>query len=499
MEDPIVHIESVTKTFGSLVACDAISLDIRAGEVLALLGENGAGKSTLMKVLYGVHQPDSGQIFVDGSAMQMATPTTAMAAGIGMVFQQFSLIPALSVRENLLIAWPKTPFLIDRNRARTKPVLDNLRRLAPGLDADRLVRDLAVGEQQLVELCKVLNLSARVVILDEPTAVLTPAEAVKLHRFVRELAERGIAVVLITHKLADVAACADRIVVMRRGSIVENVTAGAKPLSELVAAMMGGRAYHELTPPPRLVEAKPRLQIRNIHASTVGSSVRNISLDVAGGEIVGVAGVTGNGQSLLAEVLTGVHPADSGDVLLDGISIARISNNKQQSTPIGYVPERPRENGVVESLDLEINLGLRKIAPTASRPDERDLPPVASLLESFDVNPRDPRRLAGTLSGGNLQKLVIARELGVERPAFLLVYPTMGLDLAATRSFYQSMVSQAGAGAAILWVSEELDDIIAVAHRIVVMRDGEMVADIANGPDVTRERIGALMTGMEFL
>ncbi|MGE0844926.1 MAG: ABC transporter ATP-binding protein [Flavobacteriaceae bacterium] len=497
MSTTIARLESVTKKFGSFTACDSITLDVNAGEVLALLGENGAGKSTLMKVLFGVHQPDGGEVLIDGRPADIDGPADAMAAGIGMVFQQFSLIPALSVRDNLLMAWPRTPYLIGRGRPGVDAVLDNLRRLAPSVDPDKLVADLAVGEQQLVELCKVLNLDARIVILDEPTAVLTPSEARNLHRFVRELAQSGIAVVLITHKLADVSACADRIVVMRRGAVVETAKAGEKPLNDLVSSMMGGGSDRDLAPPPRPEKREIRLKISKASAAQPGIAISGIDLEIARGEIVGVAGVTGNGQSLLAEVVTGVRPLDRGDVELDGKSVARRSLRGAHSTAIGYVPEQPRENGVVESLDLTVNLGLRKVAPVKSRPAGNDLPSVERLLESFDVRPREPRRKAGTLSGGNLQKLVIARELGAPRPAVLLVYPTMGLDLAATAAVYRTMFEQAAAGSAVLWISEELDDLITAAHRIVVMREGSIVADIANGPDVSREAIGALMTGMD--
>lgn len=499
MTAPIARLESITKKFDAFVACNDITLDINAGEVLALLGENGAGKSTLMKVLYGVHQPDGGQIFIDGKPTVFAGPSDAMASGIGMVFQQFSLIPALSVRDNLLMAWPKTPYLIGRDSPDVRPVLDNLRKLAPSLAPDRLIADLAVGEQQLVELCKVLNLNARIVILDEPTAVLTPTEAQNLHKFVRELARSGIAVILITHKLADIAACADRIVVMRRGAVVDTAMAGAKPMAELVSSMMGGRGNRDFKPPPPPENGTPRLKVMSASAAAPGAEIRDIDLEIEGGEIVGVAGVTGNGQSLLAEVVAGVHPLDKGDVHLDGLSVARHSVFDAQSTSIGYVPERPRDNGVVETLDLGINLALRTVAPVKSRSAGGVLPPTDQLLETFDVRPPDARRKAGTLSGGNLQKLVIAREMGTQRPAVLLVYPTMGLDIDATAAVYQKMFMQAEAGSAVLWISEELDDLIAAAHRIVVMRDGMIVANIKNGPDVTREKVGALMTGMEAI
>src|ERR1700722_2314953 len=286
----------IVKRFGSIVADDHVDLDIRAGEVLALLGENGAGKSTLMRVLYGLHAADDGTVTIDGRPVAFASPLDAMAAGIGMVFQQFSLIPALTVLENLLVAAPRAPWWQSRRRPAVLAALRWLERLAPGLDARRRVDGLSVGERQVVELAKVLNLDPRVVILDEPTSVLTPAEATRLHGFVRELADQGTAVVLITHKIADVTACADRIAVMRRGRLIEEGRVAGSSPAAIITAMVGQAVAPEAAEPPPAAP-KPLLQVTGLATSPNDSAcpVNSVSFEVGSGEILGIAGVMGNG------------------------------------------------------------------------------------------------------------------------------------------------------------------------------------------------------------
>ena len=490
MPVPIVTFENVTRRFGDLAAVRSATLELHEGEVLALLGENGAGKSTLMKLLYGIYPPSEGRILLRGAPSPIRGPADAARQGIGMVFQSFSQIPALSVRDNLLAAWPKTPFWVGKRNRAVDAALATLRRLAPDLDPDRKVSEISVGEQQVLELCKALNVDARLIILDEPTSVLTPSEAASLYGLIRQLAADGVSVVLITHKLADVEACADRIAVMRRGEIVDVSPAGARPMPETVRLMMGEaspRIGAKLLLPDRPVE---RLHLRAINADAPGVSLRDISLTVSGGEIVGIAGVAGNGQTLLAEAVASIQPISSGDIVLDGESIARRQDDKPMSTALGYIPESPRSNAVVESLDLATNLQLRALA--GGGPTVADQMPA---LDRFDIRPREPAKRAGLLSGGNLQKLVVARELGVQRPAVLACYPTMGLDLNATSAVYAELVAQAKGGAAVLWISEDLDDLLAMAHRIAVLHHGRIVAVLDNDGTLTREQIGTLMTG----
>lgn len=489
--DPIVKFEAATKRFGEFVAVDQATLDILPGEVLAILGENGAGKSTLMKMLYGIHPPDEGRILIDGKPSAVQGPADAMRNGIGMVFQNFSQFPALSVRENLLLAWPKTPFWTGQRNSHTDAALSALTDLAPDIDPDTKITDLSVGEQQVVELCKVLNLSARIVIFDEPTSVLTPAEARNLHGFIQRLADSGKAVVLITHKLADVKACADRVAIMRRGAIVDISAKDEKPMSRIVSLMMGKEVNRTLTSPKSITKRVDHLFIDKVCAVAPGMVLKDISLAIAKGEIVGIAGVAGNGQSLLAEVIAGLHPVSSGDVVLDGESIGRHDSRQTLATPLGYIPEQPRINAIVENMSLLRNLNLRALA-IGGRVNSG----AKELLSRFNVNPREPDRFAGSLSGGNLQKLVSARELGTPRSAVLACYPTMGLDLAAIEMVYQELFAQAEAGAAVLWISEDLDDLMLAAHRIAVLREGALVAILDNDGTLSRDEIGALMTGM---
>jgi len=492
VSQPLLRLRGVTKRFGALTACDDVTIDLQAGEVLALLGENGAGKSTLMKTLYGVHPADGGRIYFDGAPVAFTSPRDAMAARIGMVFQVFALIPALSVRDNLALAWPGTPWHLGRRGRHVSGALYRLQELAPDISPDARVSDLSIAEQQLVELAKVLNLDARLVILDEPTAVLTPAEARRLHGLIRRLADDGVALVMVTHKLADVEAVADRVVVMRRGRVVAQDVVGAMDQTALIRAMVGATEARSPTPPPAPAHPVPRLVLRDLAAREPMGRIDGINLSVGGGEIVGVAGVSGNGQSILAEAVAGVVPITSGDVILDGESIARRPGNRPRPLRIGYVPEEPRKNAIAPGLSLLANLGLRRLANGGAASDADD---VGRLLAAFDVRPPEPDRLAGTLSGGNLQKLVLARETGEPRPAILMAFPTMGLDVAASDGVYRRMVDAAADGAAILWISEEIDDLLALAHRIVVLREGRIAGSFVNDATLTREQLGAAMTG----
>jgi simple sugar transport system ATP-binding protein len=483
---PFVRLDGLTKRFGDLLANDAVSLDIMPGEVLALLGENGAGKSTLMKLVYGFVTPDAGSVLIDGRKASIASPRDAMALGIGMVFQQFSLLPALSVIENLLLAWPGAGAF--RSKREDEAATRTLRTLAPDIDPRSRVRNLAIGERQLVELAKVLNLDARLVILDEPTAVLTPNEAERLHRLVRGLAGEGRTVVMITHKLADVRACADRVAIMRRGRLVEVGPVAGRSDGELVEAMVGqavARARREARAP-----GAPRLVLRSL-TTTGAQPAREIDLEVRRGEILGIAGVAGNGQWPLAETVAGLIPPARGEVLVDGVLVARQTARQPFASPVAYIPEEPIRNAVVGALDLRINLGLRRLATKEALPSAEA---ARARLEAFDVRPPEPARRAATLSGGNLQKLVAARELGDTPKAIVACYPTMGLDVQASAALFARLAEHAASGAAVLWIGEDIDDLIALADRIAVIRDGRIVA-VLDPATTSAAEIGRHMAG----
>lgn len=495
MAEPLVTMSAIRKQFGSVLANDDVSLSIEAGEVLALLGENGAGKSTLMKILYGFYPADGGSIGIAGRPVRFSSPREAMAAGIGMVFQQFSLIPALSVHENLLAALPNAPWLQPRRSENVRAALRWLTRLAPDIDPRRAVRTLSVGERQLVELAKVLNLEARVVILDEPTSVLTPAETERLYGFIRTLRSEGKAVVLITHKLADIAACADRIVVMRGGKVVDEAAACDRTPEALVDAMVGRGVAGSLPPPAPAATSVPLLQVRQLSADIQGRTIQDVSFELAAGEVLGIAGVSGNGQFTLAECLAGLVPARAGDLVLDGISIASRTQDAAISGAVAYIPERPLDNAVVPDLDLALNLALRETRHLGFFPDRKGIVRRArELMARYDVRPPQPALAASALSGGNLQKLVIARELSGTVRLVIACYPTMGLDVLATQAVYREMFRQAAEGACVVWISEDLDDLLSYAHRIAVIHDGA-IAGIVRREDADRQMLGRWMAG----
>jgi general nucleoside transport system ATP-binding protein len=494
----LVTMAGVSKRFGAVVANDQIDLEVFSGEVLALLGENGAGKSTLMKMLYGLYPPDEGQIGMDGRNVSFASPRDAMAAGISMVFQQFSLLPNLSVLENLLVAWPKAPWWQGRGQPIMGDLLIWLRKLAPNIDPGRRVSDLAVGERQVVELAKMLNLNPRVVILDEPTSVLTPDEVLRLHGFVRNLAAEGKAVIFITHKISDVQACADRVAVMRHGKLVEQGVSSSMSSDEIVRAMVG-QAVPGRAGPIAPESPVPRLQIFKLSTSPADSNcpIEDLTLTVGRGEVVGIAGVVGNGQTALAEALAGLTAATAGEITLDGVSLAAIDNGlPPENGALAYIPERPIDNAVVADLDVSTNLDLRRLqsqpffSASADRADRATI-----LINDYDVRPRNPHLAAGSLSGGNLQKLVIARELSGTPDLIVACYPTMGLDLIAADAVRRRMFEHAAGGSAVLWMSEDLDDLLQYAHRVAILFNGRLMG-IVPRETASRDHIGRLMAGM---
>uniref|UniRef100_E6PK96 Putative Monosaccharide-transporting ATPase (ABC-type transport system) n=1 Tax=mine drainage metagenome TaxID=410659 RepID=E6PK96_9ZZZZ len=489
-----MHIQliDISKRFGPVQANDAVSLDIGEGEVLALLGENGAGKSTLMKVLYGYYRADGGQVLLDGREVDIPSPRAAMALGIGMVFQQFSVIPALTVLDNLLLAYPGAPLWHGADN--TAKVLRLLAEFAPGVPPRRLVSELSVGQKQQVELVKVLNLDARLIILDEPTSVLAPEEVQRLHAVVRRLAESGRSVVFITHKLDDVRACAHRVAVMRAGKLVAQADARGLDAAQLVALMVGDASLKPVaqTAPPASDVA--RISLRNLRCSTESLALEGIDLDIAPGEVLGVAGVSGNGQDLLADAATGMAPLQDGEVLLDGEVLHSRDTRQPHDTRQGYIPEYPLKNAVAAEMRNSLNLALRGLLRLPLFPRWAKLDTRADeLMARYDVRPRQSGLPSGRLSGGNLQKLVIARELSEPRQFVVACYPTMGLDLHATQAVYDELFRQAAAGAAVLWISEDLDDLLRYAHRIAVLYHGRIAGVLAAG-EADRVRLGHLMT-----
>jgi ABC-type uncharacterized transport system ATPase subunit len=482
-----VALNRITKRFGAVLANDGIDVEVRSGEVLALLGENGAGKSTLMKILYGVQSPDDGEIQIDGLPVRFGAPSEARAAGVGMVFQDFSLVQAMTVTDNLMLASSRTGWWTGpRSRAR-RAAADALKAAAPDGKPGSRICDLAVGEQQLVELSRVLESQARLIILDEPTSVLTPAETERLYARVRSFAAEGRAIILITHKMDDVLACATRVSVLRNGRKVYDAELGSTTREQLVDHFIGEGDAAVPRGAPAI--GKARLVASGLCGSRDDERIGPIDVALAPGEIMGVAGVSGNGQQLLGELLAGLAAPSAGGVLLDG----RPVNGGYPREKIGFIPEQPKLNGVTGNLDLSTNLALKRIGRLPwLDPMKTGTQGAAALLERFDVRPANPRIQAGRLSGGNLQKLVLARELGAPCDLVVACYPTMGLDLGATRFVHRLLHEQAAAGACVVWLSEDLDELLASTHRVAVLSKGRF-AGVVRTDQADRRKIGLWM------
>lgn len=484
-------LEGIVKHFDGTVANACVDLRIGAGEVVALLGESGAGKSTLMKVAYGFIKPDAGRIYVNRQAVTFDSPRDAARHGVGMVFQQLSLIDALTVAENLALTQPNTPFALLPRRlggAWMDQAMQRLKSLAPQVEPDRSVGTLSLAEKQMIELAKVLGQDASLIILDEPTSLLARPEAEELWRRVRELAAEGKSVILITHKLDDVEACADRVCIMRHGRMVAEL-ADPKDRATIVSAMIG-----ETKSAPRTGRARlgpVRLTVRNLSARRATTSLNCISFDVRGGEVLGIAGVMGNAQELLGAVLAGVQPATEGTVLLD----ARDISADDSKAHIAYIAEEPATSGSATRLTAAMNLQALNVRslPWYLTWGEYTARARQQMLQ-FDVRPSNPEMNAGAFSGGNLQKLVTARELARDPALVIAVYPSMGLDVAATSAVVQRLLKCAESGAAVVWISEDVDPLLEYADRVAVIHAGRIVGQ-GEPWTLQRQQLGAWMSG----
>jgi len=495
-----LELQGITKRFGSLVANDHIDLVIEPGQIHALLGENGAGKTTLMNVLYGLLHPDEGEILIDDRPVSFRSPGDAIKAGIGMVHQHFMLVPVFTVAENVTLGAEPTRGLglLDRRRAR-REVRELSERYGLNVDPDAYVEYLPVGSQQRVEIIKALRRDASVLILDEPTSVLTPGETEDLFRVIRELKAGGRSIVFISHKLKEVQAIADTITVIRRGRVV-----GERPPTatdaELAALMVGRPVELKVTKDV----ARPGATVLDVggvsaiddHGQT---ALNDVSFEVKAGEILGVAGVQGNGQTELCEALIGLRPVTAGSVLLDGKDLTQATPRDRLRAGFGYVPEDRQEDGLVSDFSVAENLVL----------DVYDRPPFASgialnldaiganaktLVTEYDVRTPSPQQRVGALSGGNQQKVIIAREMSRDLRLLLASQPTRGLDVGSIEFVHRRIVEERDRGVAVLIVSSELDEIYALADRIAVMYEGKIVA--FRPASVPVEELGLLMAGV---
>jgi simple sugar transport system ATP-binding protein len=481
------------------VANDHIDLTVSPGEVHALLGENGAGKSTLMNQLYGLLQPDSGEILIDGAPRPIRSPRDAIAAGIGMVHQHFMLVPVFTVAENIALGAEQTRAgWLDRRRAR-REVLEVSRRYGLPLDPDAVVEDLPVGVQQRVEIVKALTRDVDLLILDEPTAVLTPQETDELLAVMRGLRDSGKSIVFITHKLREVKAIADRITVIRRGRTV-TTTGPRTPEDELASLMVGREVSLEVAKTP----AEPGRPVLTVAGLVVEDdrgvrAVDGVDLVVHAGEVLGIAGVQGNGQTELVEAMMGLRQARAGAVLLDNEDLTRSSTKQILRSGVGYVPEDRSVDGVVKDFTVAENLVLDMYdrAPFGNavrlRPDAIAAS-AAERIAQFDVRASSPEAAVGTLSGGNQQKVVVAREMSRPLRLFIAAQPTRGVDVGSIEFIHNRIIAERDAGTAVLVISSELDEVVGLADRIAVMYRGRILAIVP--PGTPREELGLLMAGI---
>jgi simple sugar transport system ATP-binding protein len=494
-----LELKGITKRYGNLVANDRIDLAVQPGQIHALLGENGAGKTTLMNTLYGLQQPDEGEILIDGKAVTFRSPKDAINAGIGMVHQHFMLVPVFTVAENVTLGVERTRLLglLDRRRTR-REVLELSARFGLDVDPDAYVENLPVGVQQRVEIVKALLREASVLILDEPTSVLTPGETQGLFRIMRELRAGGRSIVFISHKLKEVQAIADTITVIRRGRVVGERPPAASD-AELASLMVGRPVELKVHKSP----AKPAAVVLDtvdlvVHDDHGQAAVNGVSLQVRAGEIVGVAGVQGNGQSELCAALLGLRPAAGGSVRLGDRDITHATPRQRLRAGVGYIPEDRQEDGLVADFSVADNLVLDVYnRPPFAKGAALNLAAIRttaqSRVEQFDIRTTSIATATGTLSGGNQQKVILAREIGRDLSLLVASQPTRGLDVGSIEFVHRRIVAERDQGVAVLIISSELDEIYVLADRIVVMYEGRITG--IRPPTVPVEELGLLMAG----
>ncbi len=496
---PALEMRGITKRYPGVVANDGIDLDVRPGEIHALLGENGAGKSTLMNILYGLAKPDSGQILLDGKVVQIDGPSDAIARGISMVHQHFMLIPVLSVADNILLGAETMANLIflDNQEAHRR-IVELGKRFGFEIDPEAKVGSLSVGWQQRVEILKALYRQARILVLDEPTAVLTPQETKEIFAVLRSLAADGHSIIFISHKLYEVLEVADRITVIRRGKVVGSRVPAETDEDDL-AALMVGRNVQLVVDRGESHPAGPALTVTDLRvADDRGQqAVNGISFEVRAGEILGVAGVAGNGQEELVEALTGLRKPTSGSITLRGVDITGKGPRQLQQAGMSFIPADRQRYGLVLSFPLEDNLILTQYdeAPFARgifRNDKAIDEWAERAIKEYDIRTPSATVTASTLSGGNQQKAVVAREFSRKLSILVLDQPTRGLDVGSIEFIHRQVVAKRDEGAAILLVSAELDEVLELSDRVAVMYRGEIVA-LVDGPSAEREAIGLLM------
>lgn len=499
---PILELSGITKRFPGVLANDSIDLTLEKGEIHALLGENGAGKTTLMNILYGLYDPDEGEVFIQGEKADIKSPTDAIGKGIGMVHQHFMLIPVFTVTENVMLGDEavKSGGVLDRTRA-----ADDIRQISEQYHLDvppsAYIGDLPVGVQQRVEIIKLLYRKADILIFDEPTAVLTPQEADELFKIMRSLTEQGKSIIFITHKLREVLDVADRITVIRRGKVIGTTTPQEADQAKLAEMMVGREVSLELERSP-LNAGDPVLSVKDLVVADDRNqiAVDGVSFKVKAGEILGVAGVQGNGQTELVEAVTGLRDALEGSIELLGEDITHAAVRRITESGVAHVPEDRQRDGLILSFPVVENLALQTYymppnAKGAVLQEEQMLQTAVEMIEEFDIRTPGPMTSVGSLSGGNQQKVIVAREFS--RPIRLLVasQPTRGLDVGSIEYIHNRILEKRDNGCAVLLVSPELDEVLQLSDRIAVMYRGKILA-VLDSAEARKERVGLLMAGI---
>ena len=496
-----LELRGITKRFPGVVANDNVNLALNTGEVLSLIGENGAGKSTLMSVLYGMYKPDEGQIVIDGTELMFASPADAIAAGIGMVHQHFMLVPVFTVAENVVLGVEPTGALgklnIDEARRMVREISDKYNL---DLDPDAVIEDLPVGVQQRVEIVKVLLRDAKVVVFDEPTAVLTPSEIIEFFEIVKTLVSAGRGVVFITHKLKEALNIADRIAVLRRGKVVGEVDPKTATESQ-IAEMMVGRPVQLTVDKNSAKAGEVVLKVTDLTVLDADgrTHVENVSFDVHAGEIVGIAGVQGNGQTELVEALTGLRKATSGLIALDGKDLTHSNPRERHQMGMAHIPEDRQRQGLVGGLSVAENLVLTRYHDDQFSHgvivDWEAADAIAeTLITEYDIRTPNRETGVGTLSGGNQQKVIVARELSRDLRLTIAAQPTRGVDVGSIEYIHSRIVKERDAGTAVLIVSTELEEVMALSDRLLVMYRGKVVAEL-DPKKVTPMEVGLYMAG----
>ncbi len=497
-----LEMRGVTKRFPGVLANDHVNFDVKTGEVHALLGENGAGKSTLMKILYGLYHPDEGEVLINGKPVTIDSPTDSINLGIGMIHQHFMLVQTLTVAENVALGLPSSRGLITDLDRVSKRIIELADIYGLKIDPSAYIWQLSVGQQQRVEIIKALYRGAALLILDEPTAVLTPQEVDELFVIMRQMIRDGHALIFISHKLHEVVEISNRVSVLRDGRLI-----GTRPTSETtkqdLANWMVGREVGFAPDRGEVERGEARLKLENVSCGSDRGTpgLRGVSLDVHSGEILGIAGVSGNGQRELAEAITGLRKVTGGNIFLEGEDVTNLLPAELTERMLSYIPEERMRDGMIKNFSVAENMILREHHKQPfSRSGFLSLGEIAQhskkLIGQFQVKTPSQETLAKNLSGGNIQKVVIARELSRQPRAIIAAQPTRGLDIGATEYVRQQLIEQRKAGIAILLISEDLDEILALSDRIAVLYEGQIM-DIVPRDEATPEKLGLLMAGVK--